>query len=67
MNKNDWRQINDRDYILKICEETIAQNPKLVKSYKKGKDLPLKFAIQKVANERANPTIVMEFLENIIK
>lgn len=45
----------------------MAENPRFVKLYKKGRTFGLKAIIQKSADERANPKILQEILDKIIK
>jgi aspartyl-tRNA(Asn)/glutamyl-tRNA(Gln) amidotransferase subunit B len=35
--ENDWMQITDRGDLLKLCEEVLRENEKVVKQYKAGK------------------------------
>lgn len=60
VNKNDWKQINDLEIIRKLCEETVEQNPKKVRQFKRGKKDKLISAIQQMTpNQKLNPAIMI--------
>lgn len=70
MIKNNWKQITDDNEILKFCEEVMAEYPKAVKDYKKGKVKAIKALIGSIAkktNDRADLASVSKKLEELLK
>lgn len=67
VDENDLRQINDVEIIRKICQDAVDQNPKLVKLFKKGKQTKLRNVIKEASKKRANPIIVSQVLDEIVK
>ena len=67
--KENLKQINDRDLLTKIATEVIENSPKLVSDYKKGKQQAFKAlmgqAMSKTAG-KANPVITEEIIKNLI-
>lgn len=67
--KEDLKQINDRQLLTEIAKEIIDKSQKLVSDYKAGKQQALKAlmgqAMGKTAG-KANPVILEEILKNII-
>jgi len=60
-------QISDLKDLEKIITKVVADNPKVVKDYKEGKENVLQFLVGQVIKEsqgRANPKIVMEWLKS---
>jgi aspartyl-tRNA(Asn)/glutamyl-tRNA(Gln) amidotransferase subunit B len=59
-------QISDEGAIVKIVEETLAENPQSVADYKAGKDRALGFLvgqIMKKSRGKANPEMVNNLLK----
>ncbi len=66
MQEKDLMQVSNSEDLNKAVLEVIAENPKPVEDYKKGKKETLKFLIGKAMAKtagRANPQIVAEILE----
>ncbi|MEE0839729.1 MAG: Asp-tRNA(Asn)/Glu-tRNA(Gln) amidotransferase subunit GatB, partial [Acutalibacteraceae bacterium] len=67
--KEDLKQINDRDFLVKIATEVIENSPKLVSDYKNGKQQAIKAlmgqAMGKTAG-KANPVILEEIIKKLI-
>ena len=67
--KEDLKQINDRDFLVKIATEVIGNSPKLVSDYKNGKQQAIKAlmgqAMGKTAG-KANPVILEEIIKKLI-
>jgi aspartyl-tRNA(Asn)/glutamyl-tRNA(Gln) amidotransferase subunit B len=58
-------QTNDEGELEKIAEQVIAENPKSVEDYQKGKENAIKFLMGQVMKEtkgKANPQIAVEIL-----
>ncbi len=68
--KEDLKQINDRDFLVKIATEVIGNSQKLVSDYKNGKQQAIKAlmgqAMGKTAG-KANPVVMEEIIKNILK
>jgi len=63
-------QTNDEEELRKIAEKVIAENPKSVEDYKKGKENAIKFLMGQVMKEtegKANPKIAMVILVKKLK
>ncbi len=63
-------QINDASVIEHICNDIILQNQKSVSDYKNGKTAAFKALVGKVmanTSGRANPVLVNQILENLLK
>ena len=59
-------QVSDEGSILKLVEETIAENPQSVADYKAGKDKAIGFLvgqIMKKSRGKANPGMVTKMLK----
>lgn len=68
--KNNWIQITDSDIIRKTCLEVMEANPKMVKHYRDGKVkvlYALAGQISKVTEQKANMTIVVDILKDLLK
>ena len=67
--KENLKQINDRDLLTKIATEVIENSPKLVSDYKNGKQQAIKAlmgqAMGKTAG-KANPVILEEIIKKLI-
>ncbi|MBS7298192.1 MAG: Asp-tRNA(Asn)/Glu-tRNA(Gln) amidotransferase subunit GatB [Eubacteriales bacterium] len=67
--KENLKQINDRDFLAKIATEVIENSPKLVSDYKNGKQQAIKAlmgqAMGKTAG-KANPVILEEIIKKLI-
>ena len=67
--KEDLKQINDRDFLVKIATEVIENSLKLVSDYKNGKQQAIKAlmgqAMGKTAG-KANPVILEEIIKKLI-
>lgn len=67
--KEDLKQINDRDFLAKIATDVIGNSPKLVCDYKNGKQQAIKAlmgqAMGKTAG-KANPVILEEIIKKLI-
>lgn len=62
-------QNSDEDYLLKIVQEVVAQNPQEVAKYKAGKDRVFAFfvgQVMKMSQGKANPKITAELLKKIL-
>ena len=60
-------QVSDLKDLADIIAKIIADNPKVVEDYKRGKETVLQFLVGQVMKEsqgRANPKIVMEWLKS---
>lgn len=67
---NNWKQISDEGEIEKICEATLAANPKLVAAYRGGKTKVFYAIVGEVAKNtenRANMSLVVEKLKKMLK
>lgn len=68
--KNNWIQITDSDLIKKICLEVLEANPKMVKKFQEGK-IKVLYAlageISKKTEQRANMSIVVDILKDVLK
>lgn len=67
---HDLFQIDDRDLLAKLVDETIAGNPKSIADFKKGKTNALKSLVGQIMGKtsgRANPVIVQELIDERIK
>ncbi|MCD6407704.1 Asp-tRNA(Asn)/Glu-tRNA(Gln) amidotransferase subunit GatB [bacterium] len=63
-------QIQDEDFISKVIEEVVKENPQPVEDYKKGKEKAIGFLIGQVMKKtkgKANPQIVRELLIEHLK
>jgi aspartyl-tRNA(Asn)/glutamyl-tRNA(Gln) amidotransferase subunit B len=63
-------QTNDEGELEKIAEQVIAENPKSVEDYQKGKENAIKFLmgqVMKVTKGKANPGIAMAILVRKLK
>ena len=63
-------QIQDENFISKVIEEVVKENPKPVEDYKKGKEKAIGFLIGQVMKKtkgKANPQIVRELLVEHLK
>ena len=59
-------QVSDEGAILKLVEETLAENPQSVSDYKAGKDKAIGFLvgqIMKKSRGKANPGMVTKMLK----
>lgn len=68
--KNNWIQITDSDVIRKTCLEVLEANPKMVKHYRDGKVkvlYALAGEISKITEQKANMSIVVEILKDLLK
>ena len=67
--KENLKQINDRDFLAKIATDVIENSPKLVSDYKNGKQQAIKAlmgqAMGKTAG-KANPVILEEIIKKLI-
>ena len=62
-------QIKDTDVIEQIASKIVAENPKAVEDYKKGKEASLQFLVGQVMKEtcgKVNPTTISSILKNLI-
>lgn len=67
---HDWYQISDAAKIQELCSIAIAENPKIVEQYKKGKTkvlYSLVGAIAKATDQKANLALVVEQLTETLK
>ena len=63
-------QLSDTNDLEDIASHIIAENPKAVEDYKKGKDASLQFLVGQVMKEsrgKANPKIVRGIMEKLLK
>jgi aspartyl-tRNA(Asn)/glutamyl-tRNA(Gln) amidotransferase subunit B len=63
-------QTNDEGELEKIADQVIAENPKSVEDYKKGKENAVKFLmgqVMKATKGSANPQLATEILKNKLK
>ena len=68
--KEDLKQINDRDFLVKIATEVIGNLPKLVSDYKNGKQQAIKALMGQAMSKttgKANPVVMEEIIKNILK
>ena len=68
--KEDLKQINDRDFLVKIATEVIGNSPKLVSDYKNGKQQAIKALMGQAMSKttgKANPVVMEEIIKNILK
>ncbi len=64
--KKDLAQVSDVEELIVAAKEVIAENPKPVEDYKKGKKESLQFLVGQVMKKtrgKANPQVVREILE----
>ena len=64
--KKDLAQVSDTEELVKAVKEVIAENPKPVEDYRKGKKESLQFLIglmMKKTRGKANPQVAREILE----
>jgi len=68
--ENNWKQITDEKLIEDVCRKVLADNPKLVQQYKKGKE-KLFFAfmgiVAKAEDGRINMKIATDVLKRLLK
>lgn len=67
--KEDLKQINDRDFLAKIATEVIENSPKLVSDYKNGKQQAIKALMGQAMSKttgKANPVILEEIIKKLI-
>jgi len=70
MKEKDLRQISDTESLEVAVDKVIADNPKAVDDYKKGKEASLKFMVGMAMREtrgKANPQVVKGILEKRLK
>ncbi len=63
-------QVSNRDELVKAAQDIIAENPKPVEDYKKGKTESLKFLVgqlMRLTKGKANPQIGEEILKDLLK
>src|SRR3989344_8832547 len=63
-------QVSDASGLEDIASHIIAENPKAVEDYKKGKDASLQFLVGQVMKEsrgKANPKVVRGIMEKLLK
>lgn len=68
--ENQLTQISDESYIERAAQEVIAQNPKAVEDYKKGKANALQFLAGKLmasTRGKANPQLSQQILQKLLK
>lgn len=63
---NDWALISDEDEIIKLCQEVISENDKLVLQYKAGKTKLFK-ALLGILSNKAKQKVNMAIGERILK
>ncbi len=64
--KKDLAQVSDTEELMRAAKEVIAENPKPVEDYKKGKKESLQFLVglvMKKTRGKANPQVAREILE----
>ena len=65
-----WQETSpDEDFIVRIVEEVLKENPKAVEDYKKGKEKAIGFLIGKVMAKtkgKANPQKTQEIIKQLI-
>lgn len=67
--KENLKQINDRDFLAKIATDVIGNSPKLVSDYKNGKQQAIKALIGQAMGKtagKANPVILEEIIKKLI-
>ena len=65
-----WAQVSDTGAIEKLCAEVIAANPKSAEDFRAGKVASLNFLkgqVMKLSKGKANPGMVGELLEKLLK
>lgn len=70
VDKNDWRQVNDKEYLQTVSRKVLDDNPKLVKQYQKGKMKYLHALTSKAVEatqDKGNPRILMKIVESMLK
>jgi len=70
IDKKDLAQVSDVEEITRAAREVIAENPKPVEDYKKGKKESLQFLVGQVMKKtkgKANPQVAREILEKEIE
>ena len=68
--KEDLKQINDRDFLVKIATDVIGNSRKLVSDYKNGKQQAIKALMGQAMSKttgKANPVVMEEIIKNILK
>ena len=66
MKRLDLGQVSDADTLIAIVEQVIAQNPKTIEDYRKGKTEALKFLVGRAMGAtkgKGNPEVIMELLK----
>ena len=67
--KENLKQINDRDFLAKIATEVIENSPKLVSEYKNGKQQAIKALMGQAMSKttgKANPVVMEEIIKKLI-
>ena len=67
--KEDLKQINDRDFLVKIATKVIENSPKLVSDYKNGKQQAIKALMGQAMSKttgKANPVVMEEIIKKLI-
>lgn len=66
---HNWQMVSDEGEIEKAAKEVIAENPKPVEDFKKGKEASMQFLVGKVMAKtkgKAKPEMVMELLKKLL-
>ncbi len=68
--KEGLEQINDKDELIEIARQVVAEQPKLTADYRKGKTAVLQALVGQVMKKtygRANPVIIKEAMVEILE